>query len=65
MNERFTESENEYRRGYSHGFVAARMNSETTVREVINWREGDESVGPPGSMLSGKHIPGLIINDLE
>lgn len=63
MNEIFTESENEYRRGYSHGFVAARMNSETTVREVINWREGDEAVGPPGTMLAGKNMSGLTIED--
>ncbi len=51
-------SEESYRRGYLHGFVAGRF-TDTQYDEVREWRYSNETVAPPGSGMSGHHLDGL------
>lgn len=55
----FSNSEEAYRRGYCHGFLAALRNPELTVKEVYAWRNGNEETAPPGSALAGMKMQGL------
>lgn len=58
----FTEVEKAYRRGYSHGFLAAKR-TDVTEEEVYQWRHGDDQTAPPGSCFEGKHMHGLTNDD--
>ena len=55
----FTNSEESYRRGYCHGFLAALRNPELTIQEVYSWRNSNEETAPPGSAFAGMKIQGL------
>lgn len=59
----FTNSEESYRRGYCHGFLAARNNPEMTVQECYDWRHGQDCTAPPGSSMAGTKLDGLTKND--
>lgn len=55
----FSKEEEAYRRGFSHGFVEGRSDSDITQQEVMSWRYSNDETGAPGSFLQGKYIPGL------
>jgi len=55
----FSEMEQSYRRGYCHGFLAARRNPELKEEKVYGWRYSDNETGPPGSAGDGVEMEGL------
>ena len=56
-------SEESYRRGYCHGFLAARRNPELTQEECYAWRHGQDLTAPPGSSMEGMQLHGLTKDD--
>lgn len=46
--------ERQYRRGYHHGFGAARESPKTTEQEVSDWKDEGTRIGPPGSPMAGQ-----------
>lgn len=47
-----TEEEHIFRRGYHHGFCAARSRSDVTVEQVHAWRHSEQKpLWPPGSPM--------------
>lgn len=63
----FTEEEKAFRRGFSHGFYAARKNPNLLEKEVDNWVYGNEPTCPPGTGMAGVILNGLIksINGID
>lgn len=58
----FTFKEQSYRRGYCHGFLAARRNPELTWQIIYAWRNGEDETSPPGSVFSDIFMDGLRVN---
>lgn len=54
----FTEQEESYRRGFSHGVLAA-IKSGVTIEEAYQWRHGMEENGSPGSLMNKIKLHGL------
>ena len=56
---KWSDHEEGYRKGYAHGFQAARDNPDIDIWKVQKWRHSDEETAPPGSELEGYKLHGL------
>lgn len=57
-----SDREESYRRGYCHGFLAAKR-TDVTQEEIYEWRHSNQLTAPPGSCLEGMKLNGLTKAD--
>ena len=54
----FTEREEAFRRGFTHGVIAA-IEGGITIKEAYEWRNGWDETCPPGTIMAGTKLHGL------